>query len=364
MNVSWGSYQKFEGPWTRGQQPFVLSSAPTENEEIIAVITATEGGTYDAVNMYDVCLWTVGIIQWCNRAPQHSVDDMLGQAVAADPTCLKPLSSLALERAYSFQRVGTRYRFVRGGNAVDSVEEQQKLYFLNATGEKGGWDEESKVWARRWCTAGAQVWASEAARRAQLDFTAKRAQGFAFGAGKALLAQMPDSSVGRAWRALYLSFAANNPARAAAAVEAAQKASAGVMVPWGEDWLAHMAFMLTTHPGIAIYPHRYNKIRPVIENLFGVDLPDYAKELSDWSAAKFQARWYDPIELQRALLALGYDLGPAGADGVAAGRTQAALLAFEEDAGVPIEHQDGMLDIVTASALERALEAKGLEALA
>lgn len=363
MNIYWGSYKNFEGPWARGSQRFTLSGTPTPNEEIMSVITATEGGTYDAVNMYDVCLWTVGVIQWCNRAPQFSVDDMLGQVVEAGSDGLKPLEALAIERSYTFRKVGAKYRFVRGGNAVDSVEEQQKLYFLNASGAKGSWDEESKAWARRWATASIKVWESASARKVQLDFTAKRVLTFAYGTGKQLMAEMPDTNIGRAWRAMYLSFAANNPAKAAASVAASVKQTQGVMTPWTEPWLANMAYMLTTNPGIAIYPIRYNAIRPVVEKIYGVNLPDYAKELTEWSAKNFQGRWYDPKELQMALVALGYDIGPEGATGVIDSKTVRALKEFEVDAGVPVEYQDGCLDIFTARALEKALEENGTASL-
>ncbi len=363
MTILWGSYKEFEGPWSRGTQRFTLSGTPTPEEEILAVITATEGGTYDAVNMYDVCLWTVGIIQWCNRAPQCSVDDMLGAAVRADPSCIKPLADLALERSYIPQWVNGRYRFARAGNVVDNVDAQKQLYFLNSSGLKGGWNPESKAWANRWAAAGMRVWESPLARKAQLDYTAKRAMSFAAGAGKTLLGQMPDTSIGRAWRAMYLSFAANNPKLAARAVEASVKDTAGIMPAWSESWLSNMAWSLTTNSGIAIYPIRYNKIRSVLEKMYGVDLPDYAKELGDWSAKNFSGRWYDVLEIQQALEVLGYDLGPEGCDGVMSARTTAALKSFEADSGVPADQQDGVLDAATADLLSAALEKKGVAAL-
>lgn len=364
MNILWGKYLGYEGPWTRGVQPFVLGGSPTRDEETIAVITATEGGTYDAVNMYDVCLWTVGIIQWCNRAPQHSVDDLLGRALVADPSCADALLSLALERAYQFRKkAGGNYRFIRAGNPVDTPELQQTLYFLNASGAQGSWDDDSRAWAKRWVEASAKVWESPRARQAQLVYTAERVRRFASGVGRALLQEAPDTPIGRAWSAMYLSFAANNPMKAAAAVAESSKQTAGVMSPWTAPWLANMALTLTTHPGIAIYPARYNAIRPVIERIYGVDLPDYAKELSDWSVKNFQGRWYDVLELQRALLALGYDLGPEGATGSFDSRTLRALKALEVEEGVPLEHQDGCMDVHTAQALERALEEKGTAAL-
>lgn len=54
-------------------------------------------------------------------------------------------------------------------------------------------------------------------------------------------------------------------------------------------------------------------------------------------------------DIQRALLARGYDLGPAGADGDAGPRTLAALQAFQRAAGlVP----DGIAGALTRAALE------------
>lgn len=361
MNVLWGSYQKFEGPWCRGVHPFVLSGSPTDNEKILAVITATEGGAYDAVNMYDMCLWTVGIIQWCNAAPQLSVDDMLGRAVEIDPFCIKPLAELALERAYTFKKVGGKYRFERGGNVVVTAEDQKSLYFLNSRGAKGTWDAASKQWARRWCEASARVWESSDARKAQLEYTAQRVQSFAYGAGRTLLSQMPNTNIGQAWRAMYLSFAANNPVKAAQAVAAVVDDRSST--PWTEAWLNEMAYSLVTRPGISIYPSRYNKIRPVIEWMYGINLPDYADELAAWSKHRFNGRWCEPIEIQRALLALGYDIGPSGADGVIGARTRAAIRLFEPTERVPIEHQDGFFDEHTAVAMERALERQGITAL-
>ncbi|UGB24863.1 peptidoglycan-binding protein [Methylorubrum sp. B1-46] len=46
-------------------------------------------------------------------------------------------------------------------------------------------------------------------------------------------------------------------------------------------------------------------------------------------------------EIQRALLARGYDLGPSGADGVAGKRTEAAVRAFQRDAGLTVDGDPG-----------------------
>ena len=56
-------------------------------------------------------------------------------------------------------------------------------------------------------------------------------------------------------------------------------------------------------------------------------------------------------EIQRALLARGYDLGPSGADGDAGPRTIAAVTAFQRSAGLVA---DGIAGPKTQAALQKA----------
>lgn len=45
-----------------------------------------------------------------------------------------------------------------------------------------------------------------------------------------------------------------------------------------------------------------------------------------------------PLEVQRALIALGYDLGPAGADGIMGRRSIAAVAEFQKNKGLDIQY--------------------------
>lgn len=56
-------------------------------------------------------------------------------------------------------------------------------------------------------------------------------------------------------------------------------------------------------------------------------------------------------EIQRALLARGYDLGPSGADGDAGPRTIAAVTAFQRAAGLVA---DGIAGSKTQAVLRKA----------
>lgn len=359
-NVRWGSYKDYEGPWSGGDQDFVLPGNPVFAEEVMAVITATEGGRYDAINRYDKCIDTQGVIQWCNRARQHSIDDMYGALFEHDPILIAPVTQFLSERGYLFQKNAEgKYRWFLKGAEVDTPKEQTFLYFLNSSGRKGGWDEESKAYAKKSASVAMEVWKSVRAQKIQAEWTLARLNWFLVGSSKQLFKDAPDTDIARAFKAMYWSFAANNPSKSSKALEKFLRESAGKYNPWTEEWLAESARALTYYPRITIYPHRYDKIRPVLEKLYNVDLPDYASELKSWCDTDSVRHFLDPKELQRALIALDHDLGPAGADGVPGKKTRDALKEFEEDMGV--ENPDGLIDPDTGHLLERALERAGID---
>lgn len=50
-NIGWGSYTNYEGPFFRGTIPYTLPENPTEADLELLVLTSTEGGRYNAINM-------------------------------------------------------------------------------------------------------------------------------------------------------------------------------------------------------------------------------------------------------------------------------------------------------------------------
>jgi len=358
-DVRWGTYKGYEGPWYPGTVKFTLPDEPTELDKVAAVVTATEGGHLDAINRYDKCIDTQGLIQWCNRHPQHSVDNVYRLIAAMDESVLLPVAAVAARDGYRFNKTTCRWHHQEMG-AVDSPKKQARMYFTGATGRKGGWDDGRKWFAKEWVAAAADVWQSPIAQQCQMRFTMDRLERFfVFGKeAKALmrLAKDADNPHAQVFRAAYISFAANNPKKASEALK--KSLSTGRAVIWSNGWLFSMLHHLTFDPGISIYPHRYNKIRPVLEKLYKVDLPDFAADLEEHKS-KFPERSLDPTEVQRALIALGYDLGPAGADGKFMAKSRAALMEFEQDVGVPAHAVDGVLDPWTTDALECSLEEHG-----
>lgn len=357
--IGWGSYRNFEGPWYKGKCPYKVPGSPSIEEQIMAVITATEGGKFDAFNGYDGCGWTSGIIQWIEKG-QFSVSDMLGDVIALRADLVAPTRKMADSAGYTFMKNGKgRYRFFDHGNEVDTFDEQKKLFYVHGDGTKGTWDDGTKLYARQWAAAISTVWESPEAQSVQLQFTAARLSSFMQPYAKGIFASMPNSGLAHGLRAAYLSFAANNPTWANNALKVGVNGSKAAL--WSMDWAVDIIRSLTFTPRVAIYPHRYDCIRPVLEQQYGMQLPDFSNDLKAWTASTGIPAGIDTRTLQRALISLGYDLGPAKDDGVYGEKTKAAVLTLEQLSGsVPVEAQDGMVDVYTFPALCAALEEKGL----
>jgi hypothetical protein len=342
-DIKWGGYLQYEGPYFLGNQngKFILSDNPSEDEKIIAVITATEGGSFNAVNMYDSGICSTGIIQWIESG-QYSVSDMLCQLVDIDRQLIKPVDDLCSTINLSFKKnQKSRCRFffndVRG--EVDRLEEQRQMFLLNSTGKVGTWDDDSTEYAKQWVISIASIFENEIAKKEQLKFTAKRLSWFCLPFAKGLINQAPDSNIGRAFKAAYLSFAANNPTIANKHLEVGVKNNP--YQAWSIDWFIFILKELTFGPGITIYPGRYDKIRPVIEKLYGINLIDFSSDLKNWSNNIGEDKFIDTKEVQQILLKLGFDLGPKRDDGVLGGKTKLAILLFQQINGI---NQTGNVD--------------------
>jgi hypothetical protein len=371
-DIKWGSYLGYEGPWWPGKEKYVLPYDPSFDQICLAIVASTEGSAYDAVNMYDSCGISLGLIQWCEFG-QFSVSNLLGYIVASEqefPEVVRLPSHL--DKLHSFLRsinasagftIGNKYRFRYKNQWVIDRELQQEMFFLNATGEKGTWDTESKIRAKSWAVAVASLFENEACRRAQEKFTIGRLHNFIMPATKAF---MDNELVDDLWRrtrnAAYISFAANNPSIANKMFQEYVKETPYLYGT--KDWSIGLLQKLTFGPGISIYPGRYDKIRPLLEKYFGVDLPDFADELAKWNLVA-GIHDDDPAEIrldttegvQGALLRLGYDLGPRKIDGVYGKKTKQAVLMFQQQNGLT---PTGLIDPLTRQVLSNIIEHRGL----
>jgi hypothetical protein len=356
--VRWGSYQDYEGPWYGGEHKLAtdLTRVPQTsfNYKALSVITATEGGHFDAINMYDRMICSVGLIQW-GDAGQFSVCSLLGQVAGRDTDALSLLREYIAKRGYTFQSTSQGWRFVKEGNVVDTIGKQREFYLAGSTGKKGNWTEDQKQWARGFVVALQSVWDSPEARDMQVEFTCKRLKGFAMknsheGIFLDPAARVADQRIVEAAQAAFLSFAVNLPAVADKHFAIYQATTTAKK--WTIEWLNGLLKQLTFGPNITIYPHRYRAIRPVIEKLWNIDLPDTSEDLKAWqSAIGIAEGLLAPKEVQKILIQLKYDLGPSGADGIVGPKTREALYAFQSKLGL---NASGVVDAQTSKALSAA----------
>jgi hypothetical protein len=340
-DIRWGKYRQYEGPYFPGTQPYVTPEDPSFGEKVLSVFTATEGGRYDAINMYDRCVLSVGLIQFC-EAGIWAVSDMLGKACEEGAPALQDdqeFSQWVHEAGYVFTNsVRKKWRFYRRGaegfSEVDTVPEQRRLFLLNSNGKIGSWDDGSKDYAMRWAEVIAGVYEDPVAQAAQLDFIMGRIYSFMMPISKELWDSDEPSVWEEASLAAYLSFAGNLPAVANKQLITHLKHTKEPV--FTEGWTVELLKQLTFGPNIAIYPHRYSKIRPVLEELFGVDLPDYAKELKSWESQELLASVED---IQSYLVYLGFDLGEYGpdrngVDGSWGTKSKEALISYKIARGI------------------------------
>lgn len=346
-DVGWGSYKSYSGPFFRGQRKFDFSrvnQGSDDSTKWMCVLAATESGSYDAVNMYDSCIMTLGMIQFCD-ARMFGTCNLLAACERKVPGIIAPVNSYAAQVGYRFDVAAGRF-YTTQGQLVETVDQQRKLYLRDSDGST--WpSEETRLYAKGWAAAMANVWDTQEARDAQTVYTGGRLPSFAMASVRDTLFKGPTNKWIDTARAAYISFAANNP-------EQAWKQYTTIGAPSGDPqtWLVKLLRQLTFGPGFGIYPTRYNAIRPQLERLYDVDLPDTASLLqaSGPSVAPQPSRHWTVVEVQNALLGAGYDLGPYGADGVMGAKTTAALKAFQQSKGLVA---DGILGPKTEAALDK-----------
>lgn len=351
----WGSYTTYEGPLFWGRFKYTIRENPDFWEKALATVTATEGAAYDGINMYDRCILTVGIIQWGDDCAKGSVVSMLGQCAEVNHDLLMEYLR-ELPGPVGLQRNAQgQWQLLYKGSPVVNSTTRRALYLGGSTGLKGQWTSAQKAHARRVAAVMASLWENDCFRDVQLEFTKPKLGSFALQTAQKELfgSNLIEAGWEGALRAAYISFAANLPA-----VASSQLQYAMTQPEWIEgdpqDKCHALLKAMTFRPRIPIYLHRYDKIRPVLEEQFGVDLPDFSHELAKWAAdmPEGSLSLKNPQDLQRALIRLGYDLGPAGADGRIGPKTKEAIMSFQSSKSLK---PDGIVGPRTTAALLKEL---------
>lgn len=287
--IKWSSYGNYEGPFFRGSRRYELPNRPDDVDRYIAVTTAVESGRYDAINMYDSGIVSVGQIQWI-ESNQRTVTKLIG--CIADENGLDlvndHLAPALAESNASFTKSNGLWTFAFNDSRGDVRSNgASRELFLSCSGVKGSWSGAARYHAKLWASCLANLLATDGARRTQNTFTRDRMHWFVL--PEARMELFRDRSLitdeggdwGAAVRAAYVSFAVNRPSTALNQLIAA-KAGSGNVPKWSPEWCTHLLRTLTFGPRIAIYPDRYDGIRPVIERFWNVKLPRTAEDLRAW----------------------------------------------------------------------------------
>jgi hypothetical protein len=363
--IKWGKYKDYEGPYFLGSRKLLLPDNPGNDLKVLDVVTQTEGGAPDAVNMYDSCIMSTGYLQFCEAA-YYLTSKLLGNIASYDKDLLKPLEPIltASNAEFTTDHKGRwRFKFRDARGFVDEKIEQKQLFLFNSTGHLKSWDDESKKRAILWAVCMANTLTQREADIKQMQYTAPRLKWFVTKEAKSILwDSSPDKGWVAAMRAGFLSYSTNIPAVAAKHLAIAVHNSNSQK--WSKDWCIDIFKELTFGPKIAIYPDRYNKIRPALEKHYGIDLPDFATELKNWtndlndgidSPIENEPDFTETRQIQQFLLDMGYDLGPSGADGIEGPKTKDAILTFQQLNGLT---SDGIVNSETRKLMLEAYRQK------
>lgn len=353
--IRWGSYSVFEGPYFPGVIPYHMPENPDFEDKLLRTVTATEGGSYDAINMYDSCVLSVGIIQLCEKL--FKVSDLLGECAQTESSFIKTtFAQLPYPADFKRnQRNQWRLLFLDGRGDVDNEEKMRLMYLGGSSGQKGGYTDEQKNHAKEVAAVFASLWDSPGMRRAQISHLKPRMTSYVMARSKGILFQNPDQDgfVG-ALKAAFVSYAANIPATADKYLfEVSQGAGWSSASDADKFTLAMKSVVFGSK--VTIWPGRYKKIQPVLETLFDVDLPT----LEDLAGADDSPHEADddlntPVGIQKFLIGQGFDLGPAGADGVFGPKTKESIVTFQCSKGL---YPDGIVTPEVRAAMLNVLNA-------
>ena len=295
--ILWGSYNGYEGPYFPGTLKYVLPDNPTETEKRLMVVTSTEGGSYNAVNMYDVCIISIGLIQYCEgtyfltSGLLHTVSESIG------PESVRvPLAGVMKDVGCEWKKNAKgqwRFHFKDSRGEVDTVAKQREL-FLGCDGKKGSWSPENKEMAKKWAAGMANIWLNQDACKVHASSVASRLISFVMPNAKKVLFDGVETEYANMFRAAYLSFTANNSVKA----DFHLSRISSKWPKWSREWCIAGLKELTFGPGIAIYPGRYDKLRPWLEKLWtGIDLPKNKEDLKNWVEPEFK-EFEDEIDVK------------------------------------------------------------------
>lgn len=277
--IGWSSYSKFEGPFFGGtiKVPKVGSDA-TFAQKVLSLTAAAEGGSWNAINMYDSGLVSLGAIQFID-AGSFNVCNMLGYIAerCGVQNVVDKLSPALTMRGATFAKTSSGdWRFHVDGKPVANADSQKKLYFGDANGNlKGTFDANKKLIAKTWAASIASVMEIDGAVQAQLDFTMPRLiNGFVWGKLKEDLysGNLSDDGYVGMLRGMLLSFAVNAPALV---VKKYSEARTNGYPVYSDEWCLQVLKGVVAGSTVKVWPARWSTKRELVKSMWGIQLPTW-----------------------------------------------------------------------------------------
>jgi hypothetical protein len=278
--IGWGKYNEYEGPFYFGKFKFQLPEKNTLDDKLLAIISATEGN-FDSINMYDKCIISVGIIQWC-EANYFGVSQMLSEFCKKhgrnelDLAFVKIYEHLGYN-CWAADKIGDFNFIDKSGNKINTIEKQQQ-FFLGCDGKIGSWNENAKKLASIWIESFIILLSNQKMVDFQKGYTTRRAKTLFLNKDVAKVLfpndlkpiETSNEYINAAYLA-YMSYSANNPKKARNNFLEAHKKhleSFGTKI-----WLLEILKSMTFTDKIKIYRDRYDKIVDILNRIYKVDLP-------------------------------------------------------------------------------------------
>ena len=290
----WGKYGQFEGPFYMGTLK-VPEASQNDNfvKKILTITTSAEGGAFDAINMYDSGLLSVGAIQFID-AGQFHVANMFGRIADVNYDALISKLKPALDICKcSFQKQPDgQWRFVfDNGKPVVTTVQQKILYFGDANGNLSGTFSKDKIdRSKTWTSVAADVWTIPGAIDAQLAYTFERiVKDFTWGSlrKELFVDNLDETGLIGLTKAFLVGFAINSPA---AVMGRYEKARNNKYEKYSDDWCFQVLKDVVVGAGIGIWKARWNSKIKFTQKCFGLSMPTFEQlSAGDWSKFVGQA---------------------------------------------------------------------------
>jgi len=279
--VRWTKYRSFEGPVFVGNMPVPGAGLDAPfHAKVLAITAAAEGGGFNATQMWDSGLLSVGAIQFID-AGTFNVCNMLGEVAdkcGAHAVIEKLRPALDMCNAMFFKTPEGKWRFSHNGVTVSTAAAQKMLYFGDLEGNKlGSYNDAKRLRVKTWVVCMANVWDIPGATDVQMDFTLRNLKsGFVWGTLKSELfaAGVSEDGYLGATKAMLLAYAVNAPAVVVKMYDAARNNGKEKFSP---EWCLEVLRYVVVNGNIDVWRSRWGAKLKYIEAAFGVKFPSYAQ---------------------------------------------------------------------------------------